>query len=202
MTPLYVIYAPLGAFGNHVRWLALLDDEYKIKFSDGALLQSVEDKLEYIQNNVYNDKRTHHNWLKYEWTWRIQLNNMLKITHDMSDMFDGLKTIGLTMDPELSHRCYRKFNPNLNGLSKDDFLKMTSKINKMSNFASQCIDTFKCLDSSVLYQEALDKEFYQQLIEFFNLESKYEQAQEIHKSWFRLHQKAEQEFLTSIEPKI
>jgi hypothetical protein len=202
MIPLYVIYAPIGAFGNHARWLTLLDDGYKINFADGTFLQSTEDKIQYIQHYVYNDKRSYHNWLKYEWTWRNQLSSLLKMTHDMSDMFDGLKTIGLTMNPELAHRCYYKFNPTLNGINKDDFLKMTSKINQLSNFAGQCIDTFKPLDSSVLYQEVLDKNFYQQLIEFFNLESKYQQAQEIHKSWFRLHQKAEQEFLTSIQPKI
>jgi hypothetical protein len=202
VTPLYVIYAPLGAFGNHARWLALLDDRYKIKFSDGAFLQSVEDKLEYIQNNVYNDKRTHHNWLKYEWTWRNQLRDVLFTTHDIIDMFDGSKTIALTMDPELSLKCYRKFNPKLNNATQNDFLAMTYKINKMANFVSQHIDTFKCLDSSVLYQAVLDKEFYQTLIEFFDLEYNYQPAQEIHESWFRLHQKAEQEFLKSINTEI
>lgn len=191
--PQYSIYAPLGAFGNHVRWLALLDDRYHFQL-DGVLLDSAQSKVSFIQQYVYNDSREANNWLEYEWKWRRQLDPYLKFTHDMADMFDGLKTIGLTIDPDMSYNCYIKFNPNLNGIDRLTFLKQTDKINKMSRFAQQCIDTFKSMDSSILYQDQLDKNFYHELTDFFNLNPTYSQAQEIHSLWFRLHQQAQHQY--------
>lgn len=197
MTTRYVIYAPVGAFGNHVRWLTLLDDQYIIKFSDGAKLKTANEKVDYILTKVYDENRSYHNWLEYEWQWRGQLNSLVLLTHDMSEIFDGSKSIGLTIDPDLAYRCYVKFNIGLNGVTKDDFLKKILKMNQLTKLADRYINTFKSLNSSILYQEKLNDNFYQQLLEFFRLRSKYQHAQEIHKSWFKLHQQSEKEFLST-----
>ena len=192
--PLFMIYAPVGGFGNHLRWLLLLNKNYKIEL-DGQKLFTIEDKIKFITTIVYSNNRTYNNWLDYEFTWRNKLDHLLKFTHDMTDFFDDLKSVALIVEPILALRCYEKFNPGLNGLSTENFLKQTHKQNLMCQFASQSLDAVICVDATKLFQATLDKEIYNRVLEFFNLESNFDEANTIHQIWYNLHIKAEKEWL-------
>ena len=155
-----MIYAPIGGFGNHLRWLLLLDENYTIKLKDQVLITSNE-KLEFIKKFVYCEERSWHNWIKFEFRYRIILDQYLKFTHDMTDIFDDLKTVGLTIDPELAYKSYVKFNPTLNGISKNSFLQQIQKQNKMCKFANDYSpDLFYCVDSASFFQPTLDIKLY------------------------------------------
>jgi hypothetical protein len=194
--PINMIYAPIGGFGNHIRWLLLLDNNYKLELDD-RILVSVEDKVKFITTTVYSNDRTYNNWLDYEFTWRYKLDLVLKFTHDMTDFFDNLMSIAVTVDPELALRCYEKFNPSINNISKENFLKQIRKQNLMCEFASNALDTVICIDSTKLFQPILDKEIYNRATKFFDLESNFDHANTIHQVWYRLHIKAENEWLLS-----
>ena len=189
-----MIYAPIGGFGNHLRWLLLLDENYTIKLKDQVLITSNE-KLEFIKKFVYCEERSWHNWIKFEFRYRIILDQYLKFTHDMTDIFDDLKTVGLTIDPELAYKSYVKFNPTLNGISKNSFLQQIQKQNKMCKFANDYSpDLFYCVDSASFFQPTLDIKIYNNIINYFNLQSHNDVAQEIHYIWYNLHLKSAAEW--------
>jgi hypothetical protein len=191
-----MVYAPVGGFGNHIRWLALLDKGYTLNFND-QLLTSVTEKIEFIKNFVYCSDRTYHNWLKFEFKYRLELNSHLLFTHDMTNMFDECKMLAIKCDPDVVHHAYVKFNPGLNGINKETFLKMVNKQNKMCIFAEQYLDTVKCIDSTNLFQPTLDNTIYNDISTVFNLDNYYSEAQEIHTLWYNLHLKAESEYVQS-----
>ena len=192
--PYYVVYAPIGGYGNHIRWLLLLDERYTISI-DNQTLSSAVGKTEFIKQFVYPPERTFNNWLTFEFKYRVMLNIHLKFTHDMVDMFNECKMLAIKCDPDLGYRSYIKFNTNLNGLSKFDFLKQIRKQNKMCDFAESYLPTVKSIDSTKLFQPVLDKELYNSMLEFLNINNHYKQAQEIHSLWYNLHLKAETEYL-------
>jgi hypothetical protein len=194
--PIYMIYAPIGGFGNHIRWLLLLDKNYKLEL-DGQTLVSTEDKVKFITTTVYPTNRTYDNWLDYEFNWRRKLDTVLKFTHDMTDFFDNMSSIAVTIDPDLAFRCYKKFNPSLNGQSKENFLKQIRKQNFMCQFANDALDNVICIDATKLFQPTLNKEIYNRVIEFFDLDSNFDDANTIHQVWYSLHINAENQWLIS-----
>jgi len=191
-----MIYAPVGGFGNHIRWLALLDHGYTLKLND-QLLTTPTEKIEFIKNFVYCQDRTYHNWLQFEFIYRLELNSSLLFTHEMIHMFDECKMLVITCDPEVAHRAYVKFAPLLNNINEETFLKMVNKQNKMCIFAEQYLDTVKCIDSTNLFQPTLDNTIYNDILTFFDLDNYYSEAQEIHTLWYNLHLKAESEYVQS-----
>jgi hypothetical protein len=192
--PYYMVYAPVGGFGNHIRWLLLLDKSYQLEL-DGELLCEPRDKVKFLTTTVYAPERTYNNWLEYEFNWRLKLDDWMKFTHDMTDLFDDIKSVVVTIDPETAYRCYVKFNPILHNRTKDEFIKQIRKQNQMCKFANDALDTATLLDSTLLFQSKLDKGIYNRLIEFFNLEPNFVEAQEVHSTWYNLHIKAENEWL-------
>jgi hypothetical protein len=74
------IWAPWGAGGNHLRWLLLIDEKFNF-FN----FQSITDKVNYILNSIYPLKRTHSNWLDYEWIWRDDLKRFIMFMHPDHD---------------------------------------------------------------------------------------------------------------------
>ena len=192
--PLYMIYAPVGGFGNHLRWLLLLDENYVLTLNGQTITTTVE-KINFIKKFVYCNERSWHNWLQFEGQFVMKLNQHLKLTHVPTDVFDDLKTIGVTIDPDLAHRSFVKFNSN--GVDKETFLKRTHKQNKFCKFADQCIDTLKYIDLSALFCPVLDETIYKNALTFFNLENHYLEAKEIHALWYNLHLKAETEYVQS-----
>jgi hypothetical protein len=189
-----MILAPWGGFGNHLRWLLLLSDQYNINFRD-IHLSTADEKVEFIANEVYPVRRTWHNWMEFEWLFRDSLNATLKFTHDAMDVFDELKTVGCTIDPSLAYRSYSKFDTDFNGISQEQFLQMINKHNKFCGFAQQYYPTFIAVDSGKLYNETLDTEMYKRVTNFLGLEYKSIHAQEIHTLWYNRQVEAEHEYL-------
>ena len=261
MSAEYAILGPVGAFGNHLRWLLLLDEQFTITrrglfykiieplqdryidtkaeswpdFKDifdqfGLLPQDAQqealsrldffehknlaelinstanDKISIITDHVYCNKRTWHNWLIYEWKYRKAVSDLIYFEHgDKGDEFLGDELLGntnriilLSINPELAYKSYLKFNSNLNNTSKHSFLKMLE--NYHYNMMLQK-DNPKVLiiDGTVLFQETLDKTFYQQCQEFFKLSDNYEPAAGIHKLWYNLHKKSEKELIRDLQ---
>ena len=182
--PYYIIYAPIGGYGNHVRWLLLLDERFSITIKskdnlagmNGQVLTTATEKAEFIKQHVYSAERTRHTWLPLEWEYRNMLDDYMKFTHFAEDLFDECKLLAITCDPKLAYRSYIKLNPGCNGLSKEGFVKRNGKQNKMCEFADQVLPLVKAIDSTDLFNNVLDKELYSNMIEYFNIENHYAQA--------------------------
>lgn len=192
---LNMILAPWGGFGNHLRWLLLLSDEYKINFHT-TTLTNIDQKVQFIANEVYPANRTWNTWMNYEWKFRDLLNSVLKFTHDAIDVFDELKTIGCTIDPELAYRSYKKFDTDFNGLSNEQFNQMITKHNKFCGFAKEFYPlTVTTVDTGKLFNALLDSDLYEHATKFFNLTPSLSYAQEIHALWFKRQLDAENAFI-------
>jgi hypothetical protein len=48
-------------------------------------------------------------------------------------------------------------------------------------------------DSETLYNEILDREFYENMVNFFNISNEYEHAKDVHKAWYNCHINAKKE---------
>ena len=192
----YVI-APIGAFGNHVRWLLLLSNKYSFLGCN-----SITDKVNFIKEKVYSENRSWHNWLKYEWTFRNGLDKIIKFSHELNtmheDKFKDSKFISLTIDWELSYKCYFKINCYLNELSSYDYMVMINNHNKVSNLANKKDNRILTIKSDDLFKKELDRDIYNSMINWFDLEDCYEFAKEIHTMWYNLHLKSEKEFVRDI----
>ena len=153
----------------------------------------------YVVNYVYPNTRTWHNWLQYEWNYRTYLDQFIKFSHRSESISQDYKSIAMTVNPELALRCYRKFNSNLNNSSATNFLRGTARENSLTKTVSADHPTnVLLLDSELLYNSVLDKDLYSQIVDWFGLENNYSTAQQIHKKWFDLHQKAERELLNDL----
>jgi len=179
----YSIVSPIGGFGNHLRWLALLDS----KFTSN----SPSEQVDYILSTIYFVDRTWHNWLIVEWNHRNSLNKKIYFSHN--NLITAENTIFLKADPELAYKSYLKFNSNLNNESKNQFLRY---VNNFSNVIGTSNNTV--LDSTKLFTETLDRDLYTQLITAFDLDDNYESAQIIHSRWYQLHKQAEIDIINDL----
>jgi hypothetical protein len=240
---IFNIVAPIGGFGNHVRWLLLLDPQYKFTLRYGFVDQesynnvtgvnwpcyddylnlnfdtcpkdivaemldftlmhfphcaeivpfdNTVSKIDAFTNSIYSSNRSWHNWLTTEWKYRDYLNMFLYFTHDRKYV-PSQKTLILTVDPDLAYRCYLKFNSYLNKHSVCNFMIKAEQYNKLPVSANT-----KMLDSTILYQPTLDREFYNEMIDWFNLANLYDDANYVHGLWYQAHQRAESEFVQDI----
>ena len=236
------IIAPIGGFGNHVRWLMLLDPRYQFTLRSGFLTQqkyesikginwpqyddylnlnfktyseeikseilnfsvdifsypatilefdNLNSKLDSFKNSIYSKHRTWHNWLLTEWKYRDYLNTFVNFEHNKN--FLSQKTLALTIDPEIAYRCYLKLNSNLANRSPENFITQVKQYEKISASAN-----IKILDSGILYQPILDRNFYNEMIDWFGLLNLYDEANYIHSLWYQAHRRAEAEFVQDI----
>lgn len=209
--PYYIVYASIGGYGNHVRWLLLLDERFSITIKsennlagmDGQTLTTATEKTEFIKQHVYSLERTWNTWLAFEWEYRSMLDDYMKFTHDgelllrSSDFFGECKLLAITCDPELTYRSYVKINPGLNGLSKEHFVLQNYKQNQLCEWAGQVLPLVDTIDSTNLFHTVLDKELYSSMLDHFNIQNHYEQAQEIHSAWYDCHMRAEADYVKS-----
>lgn len=188
----YNIIAPLGGFGNHVRWLILLDPSFDLTINYGKdiiNLTSLDQKIAFFNGRVYPNDRSWDNWLQIEWAYRDSLNRYIPFGHDINELLNpDVKTILLKTNPELAYRSYIKFNSNLNTRPKHRFI---SDVNETNSIVADKPHQLS-LDSDVLYNEVLDQKFYNDLVGFLELENLYTTAQQIHSKWYHLHKNAEQ----------
>lgn len=185
---MYYLSAPIGGFGNHVRWLMLLDTSYDIGYAD---------KMDFICNTIYAKTRSWHNWLQVEWQYRADLNKIILFEHKYNPA-GKLKTLLLTIDSSLAYRCYLKFNSNLNNSTVGQFKETIEATNQYNLQFENTRSDVKVMSSDVLYSANLDSGFYHSLVDWFGLEDNYSEASVIHRHWFEAHQRAEKEFVSDI----
>jgi hypothetical protein len=243
------ICSPIGGFGNHVRWLVLLDPQYSFLINSGFLTQEAyqfqkgsewPDYTEYLnlnfincsenvkaeilhaksdsdtypeilkfdtqfskikafENQIYPEFRTWHNWLTMELKFRYHLDDFLTFRHNYSDLPDPAmiqKTLILTTDPDLAYRCYVKFNIILNFKSPGYFKKQIQLTNLNNSLINE--ENIKICCSDVLFNHTLDKNFYNELVDWFGLSDLYNEANYIHGLWFAGQQRAEQDIVTDL----
>ena len=208
-TTRYGICAPIGGFGNHVRWLALLDPCFQFEATPLAeprfknvldLLRHIkfldaDSKLESFRTQIYSATRSWDNWLWIEYLYREDLDQVLVFDHRKDHIEDVTKNLVLTVDPELALQCYFKLNSNLNHCTPEMFKEQSlwftrNAVRNSPNYIENKIMSVDCL-----YQSTLDRTFYNNMIEWFGLSDCYDLANQVHELWFYSHQRAEQQFV-------
>jgi hypothetical protein len=175
-----IIFAS-GMGGNHLRWLLFLDDKFTNLIGD----QSIGAKLKFIKNNVYTPTRSYYNWLAMEWNYREKLNSIVEVSHQQYNNDPAIKTLYLTVSDSnsiLPFYHYFHMNPLLNGnfpaLAKKKKLMWCNDMKLVPETTNA-----KVIDSSCIFDLVLDKKFYTEVIDFFDLDNHYESAQQIH-HWY------------------
>ena len=207
--PIGWICTPVGGFGNHIRWLLTLDATMQASVTDSSSEQfwaysTINDKINFIFDKIYSNTRSWHNWLNIEWKYRHALNTVLPYVHNIppDSRLQARKilhsnAIMCNISPELALRCYLKFNSSLNNITIPIFIEAHEKDN--SNIVEYAKHNNRLLlNADILYTEVLDRDFYTSMINYLGFDDNYESAAVIHAQWYRLHQKAEQEFVTDV----
>ena len=217
----YAVNAPIGAAGNHVRWLMLLDPKFSTSLTtvDNEIRESmppfidlksldnhiicpfndIKNKFKFIENYVYFNKRSWNNWLTVEWRYRKNLNLCIQFDHDYKNILPlPTKTVALIVDPAVAYKHYLKFNSNLNFFSKDLFYRIIDNNNYHVNRLKSELDIL-VIDSNLLFTSKLNLDIYHSIIKFFNFSDQYELAQKVHTLWFDLHKKSEIELLNEFQ---
>jgi hypothetical protein len=173
-------------------------------FSEPIII--LEDKLNFILNKVYPHSRGWQNWLVYEFRYRTQLQNLIFVDHNeqlptsLNDRaHEYNKIIVCQVDPKLALRTYIKINNHLNHMSPGDFIYKIQQENILAQDYLNKHQNVLQLDNTILYNEILDRNFYNKAIEWFGLSDQYEQANIIHKRWYRLHVDAEKHMIDDLQ---
>jgi hypothetical protein len=205
----YAVSAPAGGFGNHVRWLALLDPCFQFELTPLAeprfkkipdpsrRINFLDDhsKLESFCTQIYPATRSWTNWLWMEWLYREDLDSVLAFDHAWGQI-DGIdKNLVLTVDPDMALCGYFKLNSNLNHHTPEQFKQQVQQFNAKAQGDASLHVKKKTINVDCLYQSTLDREFYNSMIEWFELSDCYDLANQVHGLWFDAHQRAQQEFV-------
>ena len=195
------LFGYLGSGINHLRWLVLLAEEYKIP--------GLDDKLSGIANTAYGRNKWLNTWISLETKWRKILDNHeVQILHNDDvllhndknnvertanyDDYVDKKTIFLDRTPEACLKHYFKLNSNLNGISFDDFLKSVA-INKTKILDR--LPSILRLDAEFLDTEHLDKTVIDKINNHLNINIPFNDATILHRMWYHKNLQAEKKFL-------
>jgi len=203
------VCAPIGGFGNHVRWLALLDPVFQFEITPLAEPRSkkildpsrhiqffdTESKLESFRTQLYSLERSWTNWIWMEFLYREELNAILMFDHRRDQTYKIDKNLVLTVNPELALQSYFKLNSNLNHCTPEIFKERSFLFTKDALSNSPNCSENKIVSADCLYQSTLDREFYNYMIEWFELSDCYDLDNQVHGLWFDAHQRAEQQFV-------
>jgi hypothetical protein len=204
----YGACAPVGGFGNHVRWLALLDPVFQFvltpsvdggfsKITDSSrqiTFHNAETKLESFRTQIYSPNRSWDNWLQMEFIYQ-ETQQVFQIEHRW-DLVDGVdKNLVCTIDPELALQSYFKLNSNLFHCTPEKFkINTKNRINEnVYNLSKRSGNKIIAVDC--LCQPILDKTFYNTIIEWFGLSDCYDLANRVHGLWYDSHQRAKRDFV-------
>ena len=196
------LFGYLGSGINHLRWLVLLAEEYKIP--------GLDDKLSGIANTAYGRNKWLNTWISLETKWRKILDNHeVQILHNDDvllhndknnvertanyDDYVDKKTIFLDRTPEACLKHYFKLNSNLNGISFDDFLKSVA-INKTKILDR--LPSILRLDAEFLDTEHLDKTVIDKINNHLNINIPFNDATILHRMWYHKNLQDEKKFLS------
>jgi len=164
------IVFPIGAGGNHVRWLLFLDK----KFPGG----STQEKLEYIENKIYHKNKSWNTWITDEWQFRPLLDPYVLLTHDPVTVANK-KLFLVCEDPILPCDHYFHINLGLLNMTRQTFIDQISGWNK--RYKTQILSKDKkTINCDPLFEPTLSENFYAELVEFFELDNHYEDACKVH----------------------
>ena len=176
-----------------------LTEEFKTYFENFINCSNLDSKLNSFKNEIYSDTRSWHNWLRTEWLYRRELNSLIHLCHSLKEYNNTkLKTLVMTIDPTLAYSCYLKLNSNLNNMSVDQFKQETVELNNYHIELAKSNPNIKLISADILYQPTLSRDFYNSVINWFNLEDLYDKANYVHQLWYQCHKRAEQEFVNDI----
>lgn len=196
------IAASLGIFKNHMRWLLLLSNHYNGILNepnfllDGRIFpKNPNEKLDFIKEIVYPSTRTATNWLDFEWSYRQKLDNIMFIEHCIEVVKKNVNTMGphkilaMTATPKQCMFGYMKFDPYLHKRSPIEFLvKMTKEQQTMKRYKAEENEEVILVDAFQLYNETLNEEFYNTIVNFFMIDNQYDTAKKLHSVWFNLQE--------------
>ena len=176
------IIFPWGFTGNHVRWLLFLDNQFPNPF--GA--SDINSKFNFIKESIYDHNRSWNNWLDYEWMYRDNLNQYLKISHDCYDWeeYPENKELYLTADNgDLPFKHYFHINLGCNSQTPAHIKQSIKKWLLEYEFVKQRIQEFsnkKIIKVDSLFNPELNYDLYKELINFYNFSDNYQVAADVH----------------------
>lgn len=192
-----IIY-PVAGGGNHVRWLMYFDKSFdKMHFSSD---KSPDDKLKFIETKVYPKERTWHNWIQFEKKHRKKYDHIIDLesTHHLYSYKENSKTIVMSFNDYTE--CIQKFliifsyyreNISMADIVEETFIPYYDNRIKSQNFS--VFD--KVIPSDVIWGDVLDKNFYYDIINFWELEDHYDYAAKVHSMWITCNKRALTQFL-------
>jgi len=183
----------MGAAGNQLRWLLYLD----------PIFPSINgiDKIEFIKQQVYPVHRTWNNWLYHEWAWRTQLDSVIQLTHNSWGWQESLsKQLYLTMqDIELPYLHYFHLNLGSNhyhfdAKNNESGLQKWAQEFELVKAQAHQYPNIKIVYSDSLFESVLSKELYDEVVDFFNLENRYQDAAMVQKFYHQCRTNSMKEF--------
>lgn len=198
------IVASPGIFKNHVRWLMMISNYYNQKLNDIGILRVGDtfakkpvEKVDFILRNVYPDDRDCLNWLDFEWRYRQLLNEILYIEATITflkkrtDDDPDHRMICLWSSPNNVLYGYLKFDPYLHDRTREEFLVYAAReTHNIKRYVPQSNEKLLAINAFKLYNEVLDKETYDSMIGFLDIDNQYEQARIVHAAWYKLQERA------------
>ena len=196
-TPIYgCIHFPAGSGGNHVRWLLFLDP----KFQSDLCNNTIDAKLNFIKNNIYNNTRSWQNWLNFEWKFRNKLDHLVLLSHNHHVELDNdKKELFLTVNdpyPFLTH--YRHINLGSNSQTIETLVN-TFKNKWQTNIEWIKKSTVGILNKKIIYADTLHdrilaKDFYQTIIDYYQFDNNYEYACKLQEMYYQCRLNSQKDF--------
>lgn len=174
-----------------------LDDKIISPFSE----QSLESKFEFIRSNVYA-QRSWNTWLKVEWEYRTQLDDLITIDHVVFDWAarDNSKEKYLFLmcnDESLPFVHYFHVNPAMNNLTPDEFIKKIRTWKRESEVFESCSTQFpnkKLVTIDSLYGPELSYTLYKEIVDFFGFSDNFEVARQVHAMHYQCRKQSAKDF--------
>ena len=188
-----LIIFPPGAGGNHIRWLMYFDKNFEPE-------KSLDEKIQFIKENIYNEERTHHNWISIETKYRgIPYDSVIALRGNHNDpAYDIPEAHTLFVKYKDSSNPFEHYfclNPSLNWKHPETFKKyFYTWFNEQIDAKGVLPSNKKVIFGDSLWNETLDKKLYSDIIDFWNLEDHYEYAAETHKLWNICKKRAYRDF--------
>jgi len=191
---------PNGAGGNHIRWLMYFDKSFDTMHFSAD--KSPDNKLSFIQEKIYPNERTWHNWAEFEWKYRKRYNHIVNIDMQHNELPDAQnkKTIVLTFNDYME--CAKRalifiyFNKHDNTLDEiKEYYKLYDSQIKSQNYSS----FEKVITGDVIWDNVLDKKFYYDIIDFWGFEDHYEYAAKVHTLWKNCQTRSLNQFIETCQ---
>lgn len=186
---------PCGCGGNHVRWLLFLDAKCKNSYGGN----SIEEKFNFIKENVYRSERTWYNWLAVEWSYRTDIDNFINCVHENYAWEENPnKELYLVYkDHDLPLKHYYHINLGLNSANPQQTKINSNKWLEEIKILSNNIDNFKnkkIVFADSIFNKVLPEELYEEIIYFFELDNHYEYAKMVHDVYYECRKRSAREF--------